>query len=71
MLEEDVGRTPCPIKKHEPRPVAGAFFDLNAPSGVGLVVVVMLSALVNAATVGQVSAAGRLESVIVAERLTM
>ena len=42
MLEEDVGRTPCPIKTHEPRPVAGAFFDLNALFGVGLVVVVVV-----------------------------
>jgi hypothetical protein len=44
------------------------FLWLNAPSGVGLVVVVIV-ALVSAAAVGQVSAAGRLESPIVAERL--
>jgi hypothetical protein len=40
-----------------------------APSGAGLVVVVRLVALVTAAAVGQVSAAGRLESIIPAQCL--
>jgi hypothetical protein len=40
------------------------FFKISAPSGVGLVLVVRLAALVPAAAVGQVSAAGRLESPI-------